>query len=276
VFGYREIQCGGAGDHAIGLDLDRREAARELDGDAEQAAVADDDVGACADDVHRHVAGQRSEERCEVVGIRRADQHFGGAADAEPREGRKGRVVLDAAAQGGNMRERGVCCTLTFPSLRDGRLPLLLCGRGGHGAPPAARRGGAAAACSSVSSAGSAAAHCVIEPAPRHTTKSPDRAIAFTISDNRAGEGSATTERWPRARSPSTSASRFTPSIGASPAGYTSATITVPASFMQVQNSSNSEWRREKRCGCTTAITSRAPACRAAFSTAAISTGWWP
>ncbi len=120
---------------------------------------------------------------------------------------------------------------------------------------------------------GSAAAHWVMLPAPRQTTKSPWRAMACTISGRCQGSAIDTTERWPRARKPSTSASLSTPSIGCSPAAYTSATMTVPASFMQAQNSSNRLCRRVKRCGCTTATTSRAPAWRAAFSTAAISTG---
>ncbi len=74
--------------------------------------------------------------------------------------------------------------------------------------------------------------------------KSPDRAIACTISARCSGPGNGTTLRCPRARSPSTRASRVTPAIGCSPAAYTSATITVPASFLQVQNSANSDSSR--------------------------------
>ncbi len=91
---------------------------------------------------------------------------------------------------------------------------------------------------------GSAAAQAVMLPAPRHTTMSPDLAMAWIISARCSGPGSGTTLRWPLARSPSTSASRVTPGSGASPAAYTSATITVPASFMQVQNSGNSDCSR--------------------------------
>ena len=52
-----------------------------------------------------------------------------------------------------------------------------------------------------------------------------------------------------------------------------SATTTASASLKQVQNSSNSDCSRVKRCGCTTATTLPLVDSRAAFSTAAISTG---
>ena len=194
----------------------------ELDGDARQAAVANDQVGASADHVDRHVERQGGEEGGEVVGVGGAHQSLGRAADAEPGERRRAARRLDTAPQRRQPRgKRG---------MRAAR----------HHVPTARFRAGL----QRRQIPGSAAAHCVMIPAPRHTTKSPGRAIACTISASRAGDGSGTTERWPRARSPSTSASRFTPWIGASPAAYTSATITVPASFMQVQNSSNSECSR--------------------------------
>ena len=52
--------------------------------------------------------------------------------------------------------------------------------------------------------------------------------------------------------------------------------MTLSASLQQVQNASNSDLSRVKRWGCTTAITWPAVDSRAARSTAAISTGWWP
>src|ERR1700721_731410 len=58
------------------------------------------------------------------------------------------------------------------------------------------------------------------------------------------------------------------PSIGASPAGYTSATTTASASLKQVQNSSNSDCSRVKRCGCTTGMILPSRASRPAFTTA--------
>ena len=82
-----------------GFDRDRAEAARQPDHHARQSAVADDQVGAGADHMHRHVERQRAQELREVVGVGRADQHLGGAADAEPGERRQRRIRLHAAAQ---------------------------------------------------------------------------------------------------------------------------------------------------------------------------------
>ncbi len=175
MFGDGHVERGGAGDHAVRFGTDRTEAAGQTDHDAGQSAVADDQIRAGADHVHRDVERQRAQELREVRFIRRPHQHVRGAADAEPGERRQRRVRLHASAQ---RRERV-----------DEARASAICGHH-HAALPAMRR-----PCSSASSPGSAAAHCVMFPAPRHTTKSPGLAIANTISASRAGDGSGTTLR---------------------------------------------------------------------------------
>ena len=75
-------------------------AGREADDDAFQPAVAHDQVGPDADNRDRTVVSP--EERGEVVGVRRREQHLSRTADAEPCEARHFTPGLIPA---GNSRE---------------------------------------------------------------------------------------------------------------------------------------------------------------------------
>ena len=193
--------------------------------------------------MHRDVERQRAQESGEVVGVGGAHQHLGGAADAEPGERRQRRVRLHAPAQvGGSVVDRKSLNGRGRRGHGDRVAPRLRCSVPTR-SPSLALRADSAVCGSSLRRA-ARRAHCVMRTGAEATTNRRGRGesrCTILRQLRRAGDGSGTTLRWPRARSPSTNASRFTPSIGASPAGYTSATITVPASFMQVQNSSNSE-----------------------------------
>ena len=192
-----EVERAGAGldDRSLGLDLD--EAAAEAHHHAWHAAVAHQEVRGDADHGDRHVLGLCREERGEVVAIGGAEHHFRRPADAEP-------------GDAGERRVRGEPPAHRRQAVDQVRLVRF----GGHHARTPRFIGRSVS-----SSPGSALAHCVIEPAPRQTTKSPGWASAAICGASSAGEASASTLRWPRARRPATSASRFTPSIGASPAG---------------------------------------------------------
>ena len=74
---------------APALDLvvaggDLGKAAAEPDHDAGDAAVAHQQVRADADHRDRHIGRQRGEKLGQVLGVGRAKQHLGRAADAEP------------------------------------------------------------------------------------------------------------------------------------------------------------------------------------------------
>ena len=99
MFGDGHVERGGAGDHAVGFHRDRAEAAGQPDHHARQSAVADDQVRAGADHVHRDVERQRAQELREVRFIRRPHQRVRRAADAEPGERRQRRVGLHPPAQ---------------------------------------------------------------------------------------------------------------------------------------------------------------------------------
>ncbi len=96
-----------AGDHAeVGRRLDRAERlAAQADHHAANAAVADDEIGAEADDRDGNLARQVRQEIGEVVLVGRREQNLGRPADAKPGERRERRVGGQAAAQVG--RERG-------------------------------------------------------------------------------------------------------------------------------------------------------------------------
>ena len=140
---------------------------------------------------------QRAQEGGQVLGVGRPHQHLRRPADAEPGVSAPApRRPAPARATAASWSTR---CEIAAAAIM---------------APPRARLVGLQRG----ELAGSALAHCVMLPAPRQTTKSPGRAMACTISARCSGPGSGTTLRWPRARRPSTSASRSMPAIGASPA----------------------------------------------------------
>ena len=131
------------------LDPDLAETLAEPDDDAGHTAVAHQQVGAEADDVDRHVVGERLEEVGQVGFVGGCEQHLRRTADAEPGDVGKRGVGDEAAAQ-----------------LRHQRLQIaghIL----KHQATPPARRG------AFPSHSGKACAHSVELPAPRQTTVSP-------------------------------------------------------------------------------------------------------
>ena len=71
---------------------------READDNARDAAVADEEVRSDADDTYGDFRTQLLKEECEIVGIRRLEQHFGRTADTKPRKRRDRRVWRDPAA----------------------------------------------------------------------------------------------------------------------------------------------------------------------------------
>ena len=90
-----------AGDDAkVGRRLDRAERlAAQANHHAANPAVADDEIGAEADDRDRNFAGQALQEIGEVVLVGRRDQNLRRPADAKPREWRERRVGAQTAAQ---------------------------------------------------------------------------------------------------------------------------------------------------------------------------------
>ena len=85
------------------IDSAERPAAQP-DDDAGHAAVADDQVGAEAEDRHRNLARQSRQEIGEVVFVSGREQDLGRSADAEPGERRERRVGGQAATQVGGER----------------------------------------------------------------------------------------------------------------------------------------------------------------------------
>ena len=78
---------------------------RQADGDAGDAAVADQQVRADADDGYRNVRIQILKKEREVIGIGRLEQKLGRPADAEPGERRQRRVLGQPAADAGEVTE---------------------------------------------------------------------------------------------------------------------------------------------------------------------------
>ena len=79
------VEAGGAGAHLVALlDRDLAERPAEADDDAGDAAVADDEIGAGADDHDRDVGRQIAQEIAEVVLVGRHEQNLRRSADAEP------------------------------------------------------------------------------------------------------------------------------------------------------------------------------------------------
>jgi len=167
MFGDGDIQSRRTGGDPAGIGLDHGEPARQTDRDARQTAIPHDQIRARPDHLHRDLVRQRRKKAGQIISIGRTHKHLGGAPRAEPRKRRQRRIDLHAATHfRQHVDKSGTVC------------------RGHHGAgvrlmPPACFE---PTACNAARSAGSVAAHCVIEPAPRHTTKSPERAMACTIS----------------------------------------------------------------------------------------------
>ena len=110
------------------------------DDDAGHAAIANDEIGAKADDGDRNVAREPCEEIREIGFVGRQEHDLCRAADAKPGERRQRLVRHKPPAQIGHRRRK---------RNRD--------------------VGKAHAGCS-ANCAGKAAAHCVMLPAPRQTT----------------------------------------------------------------------------------------------------------
>ena len=123
-------------------------------------------------------AGQPARKSLEVVGVRRLEQHFRRAADAEPRHVGERSVRRQPAAH-----RRQAVDQVRF---------VVHAGRRRHACPPLAvffasrplRRS---------SSPGRALAQAVMLPAPRQTTKSPGWARSWTIDGRASALGSAST-----------------------------------------------------------------------------------
>src|SRR5258706_6887847 len=177
-----------------GLDLG--EVLAQADDHACHAAIAHQQVRADADDRNRHVAGQAGDELREVVAIGGAKHDLRRAAGAKPGDAGERRIHAQPSAYLGQ----------TFHKRQGAGL-----GHDHRAAFAAGRR-------SLASSSGSAWAHWVMLPAPRQTTRSPGEARALMMPASAAGSVSAVTWRWPCPIRPATSASLFTPSMGASPA----------------------------------------------------------
>ena len=195
--------------------------------------------------------GSVPEERREIVLVRRQEQQLGRPADAEPgdRVERRRWASVRAAhcAQAGAKpgQKRLMRCGLC----RSPRSSL------GQGVGPVGDVAGA-----------------------EQTTKSPGLGDSRHQRRSSAAARRCSGRRGGRRRGcRATSASRSTPSIGAFAGRIDGATITVSASLKQAQNSSNRS--RQPRVavrlhhGDDAAL---AVTARAALSTAAISTGWWP
>src|SRR5260370_19896446 len=131
--------------------------------------------------------GQRGEKPGEIGKVGRSEQNLGRAPDAKPG------LLADRRVRGQEAAYRR--------ELRNQRVHATRLGE-----------------CSAARSAGKVVAQPVIEPAPRHTTMSPGRAISRIIGASSPGSAKGRTLRWPCSISPATRASRLMPSIGASPA----------------------------------------------------------
>ena len=82
---------------------------RQADGDAGDAAVADEKIRADADDGDRHGRIELRQEQREIVGVGRLEQQLGRPADAEPGERRDLGVRGQPAANSGEVAEGGRC-----------------------------------------------------------------------------------------------------------------------------------------------------------------------
>ena len=82
------------------LNFDIHELAAEPDDTARHAAFADQQIRADADHRHGQVFGYALQEGGKIVGIRRTEQNFRMATDAEPRERRERRIGNELAPHG--------------------------------------------------------------------------------------------------------------------------------------------------------------------------------
>jgi len=117
-----EVERAGAGLDRGAVDADVDEAAAQPHHHTGDAAVAHQQVRGDADHRHRHVGRLGGEKRGEILGVSRTEQYFGGAADAEPGDGRERRVLAEPAAHRGQALDEAA----GGPA------------RGHHAAPPAA------------------------------------------------------------------------------------------------------------------------------------------
>jgi hypothetical protein len=92
--------CGSRPDARGRHDLSLAEAlGREADDEAGNPAVADEEIGADADDRQRHVGRHGLQERSQIVLVRRLEQGFGETAGPEPCDLVHLRVGRDSPAQ---------------------------------------------------------------------------------------------------------------------------------------------------------------------------------
>ena len=184
-----EIGRAGAGHDLVALDRDAGEAAHQADHHALDAAVAHQQVRADAQHRHRHVGRQRLQERRQILGIGRPEQHLGRAAGAEPGLRAERRIGRQPAARLGQPVDQVRMRGLRAPSCRRSAVE----GRGSL----AMARGPACSAAICWSWPGSACAQAVMLPAPRQTTTSPGRAICQIRPGRSPGAPSGVTSRWP-------------------------------------------------------------------------------
>ena len=148
----------------------------------------------------RDIGGQAARKCGRSVAIGRTEHHLGRAADAEPGDAGERRIRASA----GRAPAAGARSAARSDVGHD------------HRPAPAVTPG---AGRSLASSPGKACAHCGDEPAPRQTTRSPGAASAIDHGGEIAPAPAAPAHGDGRGSiKPSTSASRLTPSIGASPA----------------------------------------------------------
>ncbi|MNT05690.1 hypothetical protein D3C72_1403190 [compost metagenome] len=167
---------------------------RQTDDNARDAAIAHQKVGADADHRQRHVFRQNFQEGNQIIGIVRLEHDFRQTAGSEPRHAVHGRIRCQTSPQ--------FVYPVAEPPQQFNPIDL------SHSDFPDML----------FNSEGSAAAHCVIFPAPKRTTKSPGFAMPATTEARSSRFSRKRASRWPAALMAETSASELAPSMGSSPA----------------------------------------------------------